>query len=95
MSNPSPKEQYEDFMEFLLGRTTEMCRELNEKGEEMKIPPAQRMWGIMMVLLRRAVDLAIALPKSVAKQDFYTAFEKLYDQSKAAAAAEQQPPAAK
>jgi len=92
MSNP--KEEYESFMEFLLSRTTEMCRELNDKGEEMKIPPAQRMWGIMMVLLRRAVDLAINLPKSVTKQDFYTAFEKLYDQSKAAAAEQQQQQAA-
>jgi len=90
----NPKEDYDNFMEFLLGRTTEMCRELNDKGDEMKIPPAQRMWGIMMVLLRRSVDLAINLPKTVTKQDFFTAFEKLYDQSKAAAA-EEQPSAAK
>ena len=41
----NPKEDYETFMEYLLTRTTEMCRELNDKGEEMKIPPPQRMWS--------------------------------------------------
>jgi hypothetical protein len=82
----SAKEDYENFMEYLLDRTSELLKELNGQGEEMKIPPPQRMWGCMMVLMKRSVDLAVRLPNTVLKKDFYAAFEKLYDKAKAEAA---------
>lgn len=88
------QQRYFDFMEHLLSRTSEVIVELNEKGNEMEIPMGRRMWGCVMMLLRQAADLAVRLPNAVAKKDLVDAFEKLYDQRKAAADAEQQPAAA-
>ncbi len=82
------QQRYFDYMEYLLERTGQMVVELNEKGDEMQIPMGKRMWGCVMMLMRQAADLGVRLPNPVAKKDLIEAFEKLYDQRKAAAAAD-------